>query len=115
MIEDAKDPWGLVAKIVGICGGAALMGREALRIWRSPAQSREHTEQHYSEIFLEEMKTLRADIRLIREEYEARIAGYRKQIHEANNRALKYLGHLAELGYELDDAGGIVKIRIEKL
>ena len=113
-MDEPKDPWGLAAKIAAGVGGAALVIRELIRAKWSPAQSREHTEQHYSEIFLEEIKNLRADTKAIRDHYEERIVGYRKQIHEANQSLMKVLGVLYQLGYELNEDGEIVQMRIEK-
>lgn len=125
MLEDqGKDSWGLLSKIAAALGGGAVVA-QLIKIWRSPKETREQTEQHYTEMFLKEIEALRDDIRQIqtdndartkemRDDYETRLKAYSDRSHEASNRAAKLQGFLYRLGWELTDDGAIVRIRIER-
>lgn len=113
----------MLAKIAGAVFGAGFL-TQLVKTWKSPREARETGEQHYSELFLKEIESLRDDLaqihashetsrKMLIEEYEARLKVYRDSAHEANNRALRYQGFLYRLGWEIEEGGKFVRVSLD--
>jgi hypothetical protein len=113
MVDDSKDSWPLIAKILGAGGLFALVAgviRALISVWKAPKTKADEHERIMAGVYAAQIRALYADIDRIRDEYDERIKRHVDRGHSLANevqvcrsRIMALKAKLIEMGCNPDD------------